>query len=119
MRTTKKQPTTLPTQKRSKHEQHKRKPRPPHAYSQAYGQNRQTSNEPPEKTLQVVEEEAAEATVEAEAMAAGETLPRQEDPPQVTPVGEITDSSDNPRTYSPETAQRRRSSSRSGNSITT
>ena len=117
MRTTKKQPITSPTQKRSKHEQHKRKPRPLYAYNQAYGRNHQTYNEPPEKTPQV----AVEAAVEAEAAAAaGEEIPpQQQDHPQATPEEGTTDFLDNPQTYSQGTARRQKSSSRNGNSTTT
>ena len=65
----------------------------------------------------MVEEEATE--VAEEAVAAGmEILPLQGDPPQVTPEEGTTDFLDNPRTYSLEIAQRRRSSSRNGNYIT-
>ena len=66
----------------------------------------------------MTEEEATQEEVAEEV--AGAATPRpQEGHPQGTPEGEITDSSDNLRTYSPETAQRRRSSSRSGNFTTT
>ena len=111
-------------QKRSKRERRRPRPQPPYAYSPAYGQNHQIYNEPLEKTPRTMvgtaEEAVVEVAVEEVVVAVGmETHPRQGDPPQVTPEEESTDFSDNPRTYSPETAQRRRSSSRSGSSITT
>ena len=76
------------------------------------GQNRQTYNEPLEKIPQVEAEVAAEVMVEAavEEVAAAETPPQQEGHPQATPEGETTDSSDNPRTYSPGIARRQKSS---------
>ena len=127
MKTAKKRPTTSPTPKRPKHEQRKHKPPPQYAYNQAYGQNRQTSNEPPGKTPQVVEEVdkaaeetvgAAEAEAEAGAAAVEETLLQQEDHPQVTPEEETIDFSDSPPMCLLEIARRRKSSSRNGNSIT-
>ena len=120
-------PTTLPTQKKAKYEQRKRRLPPQYAYSQVYGLNHQTYNEPPERTPQVaagvaVETVAVEAVaVEAvtEAAVEEEIPPQQEDRPQATPEEGITDFSDNPRTYSPGTAPRRRSSSHNGSSTTT
>ena len=112
--------TTSQTQKGPKHEQRRPKPRLPYACNRAYGQNRQTYNEPPGKTPQAVEEAVAEAVAEAaEVVAAVETPPQQEDHPQATPEGELTDFSDNPRTCSREIERRRKSSSHNGNSTTT
>ena len=62
-------------------------------------------------------EEAVIAAAVA-AMAAMETPPLQEGPPQGTPGEETTDSLDNPQTYSLGTARRRKSSSHNGNSTT-
>ena len=55
--------------------------------------------------------EAAEAVV-----VVGETLPLQEDRPRDILEEENIDSLDNRQTYSPGIAQRRKSSSRNGNS---
>ena len=108
---------TSQTQKRPKHGQHKPRPRLPYACNRAYGQDRQTYNEPPGKTSQAVEEAVMEAAVEV--VAAVGTPPQQEDHPQATQEGEITDFSDNPRTCSLGIERRRKSSSHSGNSTTT
>ena len=66
-----------------------------------------------------VGEAAVAEGVVAEAVAAEEVLPSQEDRPQVTPEEGITDSLDNPPTYSLGIARRQKSSSRNGNSTTT
>ena len=116
------QPTTSPTPKRSRYEPQKHGPLPRYASNQAYGRNRPTFNEPQEKTPLAVEEAAEEVAeevaVEVVVAAEEETLLLQEDRPQETPQEGTTDFSDNPRTYSLGTAQRRKSSSHNGNSTT-
>ena len=107
MKNKERQSTTSLTPRRLKYEQPRRQPPQPYAYNRACGRNRRTSNEPLEKTPQVTgeaAEEAAEEATEEAVVVAVETPPLQEGCPQATPEEETTDFSDNPRTYSLETA---------------
>ena len=113
----------MPTQETLRYERHKWKPPRQSIYNPICGQthNHPRFNVPPEKTPHKAAVGVVAVTAEEVAEEEEEIPLAQEDPLQATQVvGAVkTDSSDNPRMFSWETAPRQRSSSRNGNYITT